>query len=1062
MLTLDPDLAEVLQKGSSSPIYIVEIYKGKSTDDEPLKFCTGDRPLRNVTIGASTHRLQRIIPNIVTEIQSFGQAVDALSRAVTMSDTDIVLIDDGHIRRILDSGGAAIGDSTASYQLFNSKISILLGEQSLDISKFLPIGNFTVSDIIPSEGIITISCKSLSNLCTNFTVNRAFKARTPFAQLDQILRHTAALSDVQLDRASYDPEYGYTDNLSPTIEADKRHWAIRQDNNTAGDPEYYKTNKQPKGVKLWSLVNSISYATRGFTYQSENGKITYVPYVVDKAASKHLTVNDIDTFSQDGLYGSVITRVTHNIKSVAAKTGFEPWDAMNLPNQRADLTPIHRSSSTYFGGVSSDTEYTTQSSALAQTFAYPDTGTGAFPASSYFWRTLEDSLDWCSGMSSCSFLRAPTICSSGDRSLAPTIYLPLIDGTIYGSASYTHSVLGPGSYGTLGKMVIEGKLNCVNPMRLDYIKSVVQSGLPIPNKIINGNQPGATTDGSVTGYNTIWPFNNGTDSTQTTLSDKTFIPIQSPVIRIVDTSASAQADGVVAKEGLIARIDNSSITGGSILWIDWRNDSTTEFTADFSSSYAWIILEPQFPIFPDLTRRVTAFPGYQSLTSIGIIPRPHGVETHKNTYGIAGAHTNDFQRYFYIQHASLAGFSGMALQPQAPYANNVLPKNEYRGPVPWMNRLIAPTTGWSVDGLSQYGHYYTALTPAYGDRGQSYCAQLRPQERIDREPVSTGNIGIPAYAQILLEYNEPSGTSIGSYAPTSFIKRELIKCNQAYFAADIGWDAALPMPPGLRAISGALGHCHRFNYESNEPASAFTGDRTPPGQRQQRLGSCGVFRAEASSVSIDSDGAIKPSGRGVDGTTAYNYNVPKTVSTFTNHYTAGNFGGGGDPADADPPNWFWVGIKATDVTIAKEVNQQILDRFSSGAPVVEITTSLQHIDLQIGDFITMDNDIYLRYERDGTDAYTVFEIVRKEVALEGDSPRITFELCWVRQGADATVPGTFFWETVNPIIVSPVGVLTPLIDIEGRLIYTYAGDLVKGISEFPSAGASDQTEEPLP
>jgi hypothetical protein len=1059
VLTLDPDLAEVLQKGSSSPVYIVEIHKGTPSPSEPLKFCTGDRPLRNVTVGASTRRLQRIIPNIVTEIQAFGQSVDVLSRAVTMSDTDIVFIDDGQIRRILDSDGAAIGDATTSYHLFNSKISILLGDQSLDISKFMSIGNFTVSDIIPSEGIITLSCKSLSNLCSNFTVSRPFKARTPLTQLDQILRHTAALSDVQLDRASYDPEYGYTDNLSPTIEADKRHWAMRQDNNTAGDPEYFKSDKQPNGVNLWELVNGISYLTRGFSYQSENGKITYVPYVVDKAASKHLTVNDIDTFSQNGLYGSVVTRVTHSIKSVAAKTGFEPWAALGMPTQYANLTPIHRSSSTYFGGVSSDTEYTTKSDTLAQTFAYPDTGTGAVPESSYFWKTIKDSLDWCSGMASCSFLRAPTICSSGDRSMRPTQASAADSGTIYGNTSYTHSVVGPGSYGTLGKMVMAGPLNCCDPSRLDFINCVTESGIPIPYDINNPVVSDAWEEIRL-------QFNRGAYSSpgslfdQSTLSDKTFIPIQSPVIRIVDTGASAQSDGVVAKEGLIARIDNSN--GYSILWIDWRYDSTTEFTADFSSSYQWIILEPQFPIFPDLTRRLLSVPGYQGDRRIGIIPRPHGVRTHGGTYGIPGAHTNDFQRYFYIQHASLAGFSGMALQPNYEGDNLTLPKNMYRGPVPWMNRIISPVAGptndWGVDGNYQYGHYATTLNTSVGDRGQSYVAQLRPQERIDREAVSTGNIGIPAYAQILLEYNESPNAGRLPSAPTEYIKRELIKCNQAYFAADWGWDAAQLMPPGLRAISGALGHCHRFNYESSEPISAFTDNRTPPGQLRQRLASCGVFRAEASSVSIDSAGAIKPSGRGVDGTTAYDYNVPKTVTTFTNHYTAGNFGGGGDPADADPPNWFWVGIKATDVTIAKEVNQQILNRFSSGAPIVEITTSLQHIDLQIGDFITMDNDIYLRYERNGTDAYTVFEIVRKEVALEGDSPRITFELCWVRQGSEFVVPGTFAIDNINPIVVPPIGLLSPVIDVEGRVVYDYSGDAVKGGSDWAASGSTYPTE----
>ncbi len=1069
MLTLDTDLAKALQKASCSPVYIVEIYRGSDPSSEPLKFCTGDRPLRNVTIGASIRRLQRIIPNLVTSIEAFAQTLDPIKRAVSMSDTDVTLIDDGQVRRILASDGAAIGNETTSYHLLNSKISILLGEQSLDISKFQTIGNFTISEVVPQEGSITLSCKSLSSLCSTFTVNRPFKARTPLTQLDQILRHTAALSDVQLDRDSYQPEYGYSDNLTPTVDLDKRHWAVRQDNNTAGDPEYFKSDKQPKGVKLWDLVNSLCYATRGFVFQSENGKLTYVPYVSTKSASKHLTVNDVDTFVQEGMYGNVINRATHNIKSVAGQTGFEPWEQIEAPMQRQDLTPIPRSSSTYFGGVSTDTEFTTEDKSLAQTFAYPDSGAGSIAyeadgsvlrgvtGSNYFWKNLEESLDWCSGMSNCSFLRAPTICSSGDRSMRPTEASAVDSGTIYGKASYTHSVVGPGTYGTLGKMVMDGPLNCCDPSRLDFISCVTESGIPIPYDI---NNPAVSDAWQAIRlqFNRGAYSNPGSQFDQSTLADKTFIPLQSPVIRVVDTGASAQSDGVVAKEGLIARIDNSN--GYSILWIDWRNDSTTEFTADFSTTYNWIILEPQYPIFPDLTTRTLAVPGYQAERRIGIIPRPHGVQTHSGGYGTPGSLTNDYQRYFYIQFASLAGFSGMALQPNYEGANLTLPKNMYRGPVPWMNRLIspvaAPTNDWGVDGNYQYGHYETTLNTSAGDRGQSYIAQLRPQERIDREPTSTGNAGLASYAHILLEQN--IATSLG--APTETIRREIIKCNQAYFAADIGWDAAQPKPPGLRLISGALGSCHRFANESTEPWSNFTRDRSPPGMMRQRLGSCSAYRAEASSVTIDSAGAIKPSGRGVEGTTAYDYHVPKTVTSFTNYYSgaAGSLSANpGNPAEADPPNWFWVGVKATDVTAPKAINEQIITRFGSGAPIVEITTSLQHIDLQIGDFITLDNDIYLRYERNGSDSNTIFEIIRKEISLEGDSPRITFRMCWVRQSADASV-NLVFTPPDMEIQVMPTASLVTIYDIDGSTIYDYGGGPVR-ISKMPGPGV---TLPPLP
>ena len=1063
MLTLDTDLAQALEQGSCSPVFIVEIYKGSSSSNEPLKFCTGDKPLRNVTVGSSTHRVQRIIPNIVTNIQAFGQTVDALKRSVTMSDTDITLIDDGQIRGMLDSSGAAIGSLTTDYHLLNSKVRILLGEQSLNISKFQSVGAFTVSEITPQEGSLIVSCKSLSNLCATFTVNRAFKARDPYAQLDQILRHTAALSDTQLDRDSYDPDYGYTGNTAPTVDPTKRHYGIRQDNNSAGDPEYYKTNKQPDGVKLWSLVGGISYVTRGLVFVSENGKITYVPYDKDKASVKHLTVSDIDTFEQSVMYSNVINRVTHNIKSVASKTDFDPWSEISAPNQRPNLTPIRRSTATYFGGVSTDTEFTTESTTAAGTFAYPDSGSSSVTGSNYFWQNLSESIDWCSGMTSCSFLRAPTICSSGDRSMRPLITDPAGSGTLYGKCDYTHSFTGPGSYGTLGRMAIGACLNVTEPMRADYIRCVTESGIPIPLDDLNPSFH-AGLEAIRLQFNRGAYSNPGNQYDQSTLADKTFVPIQSPVIRIVDTSAAAQSDGVVAKEGLISRIDNSN--GFSVLYIDWRHDNTTEFTANFSDSYDWIILEPQHPIFPDLTRRLLASSAPYD-RRIGIIPRPHGVQTHSGGYGTVGSLTNDYQRYFYIQFAALAGFSGTTIRPQelpgVGYAYGVkLPKNMYRGPVAYMNvlqtdmsnvntQVAAQLASWGIDGQYLYGHRQFAYPSSLA--GQSSFAQLRPQERVTRESAGTAT-----YANILLEYNEASSLS----APGAFIKREIIKCNQAYFAVDYGWSKGHPRPhihplPFAQSnqITGALAYVHRFSPEAAEPVSAFTGNRDVIGgsHLQQNIASCAVFRAEASSVTIDSDGAIKPSGRGTQGTKAHDYTLPPNLSAFVNHYrqASGSFSGGpGDPDEATPPNWFWVGLKATDVTIPTDVNQEILDRFAYGAPVVEITTNLRHIDIQLGDFITLDNDVYLRYGQNGTDEYTIFEVCRKEISLEGDSPRITFELCWVRQGSSANVPGGF--RPPDGFVTAGPFSLVPIHDVEGRAVYDYSGDVVKGITKVASAG----------
>lgn len=1090
MLTLNSSLQQVLQSASSNPVFLVKIHQIESLLNEEvgydISFCTGDKPLRNVTISGSepSRRLQRIIPNTVIDIQTFDQSLDAVKRSVTIGDTDITIIDDGQIRKVLDGNGVEnAGDTNTSSHLLNKKITISVGDQSLDISDFQTLGNFTIVEVTPQEGNIVIRCQSLSNLCSSFTINRAFKARDPFSQLDQILRHTAALSDTQLDRDSYDCDYGYLSGTDfPTVDLDKRHYGVRQDNNTTGDGEYYKTDKAPKSAKLWDLVNELCYALRGFVFQSENGKLTYVPYVEDKTASRHLTVDDVDTFSQSVMYGNLINRVTHKIQSTAKQTDFDVWQQIGAPNYTPDLRPIKRNNSTYFGGITTDTEFTTELEASAATLAYPDTGSGSFTESTYFWRNLEDALDWCSGVSSCSFLRAPTLCSSGDRSLPPSSTDDPSLGTIYGKCSYTHEVASPYEGGvSIGKMELDGKLNCTDPSRIDYIQCVVESGIAIPNKPQGGYQPGAyTLVNAATSKSAFYQINDGTYSSQTTLADKTFVPLRSPVIRIVDTSASAQSDGVVAKEGLIARIDNSSTTGGSVLWIDWRSESTTEFTADFSTTYDWIILEPQFPVLPDLTKLVLSVPGYEGDRRIGIIPRPHGVATNASL-----SLTPDYQRYFYVQHASLAGFSGATIRP-----NYQVPKRYYTGPTPLLNYKYAVSLGntgtdletkqllnlWAMDGEGLFGHSDSPATPDFS-QPLSYVSQLRPAERITRE--SPTGVGQAAYAHILLEYNDSVRGAVGNYG-----KKEVIRCNQAYFARDIGYSAAFPRPQGLAFITGALGHCHRYSLESAEPVSAFTGDREigpsnlKTGSLQQRIASCMVFRAEAESATIETsnttlhDGtvrtryAIKPSGRGREGTTAHEYNLPSTVTSFVNHYaqiegSLGDLGTGtlidgrdqGNPEDAEPPNWFWVGLKATDVTIPRDVNTQILNRFQYGAPVIQITTSLAHVDLQLGDFVTLDNDVYLRFGRDGTNSSTVFEITRKEISLESDSPRITFDLVWVRQGA-APTPGYLYRPPDEYISVIVKVSSEPVTDIDGKVILSGAGSIIKAEGSVASGGGT--------
>jgi hypothetical protein len=105
-----------------------------------------------------------------------------------------------------------------------------------------------------------------------------------------------------------------------------------------------------------------------------------------------------------------------------------------------------------------------------------------------------------------------------------------------------------------------------------------------------------------------------------------------------------------------------------------------------------------------------------------------------------------------------------------------------------------------------------------------------------------------------------------------------------------------------------------------------------------------------------------------------------------------------------PPEVFWAGIKATDITAVHMTNERILSRCAYGMPVLNISVSLKHVDLEIGDFVSVTHPVYLSHQASGSNSVTVFEITRKEVIISEDSPRVDLQLAWVRQGAFVVYP----------------------------------------------------------
>ena len=108
-----------------------------------------------------------------------------------------------------------------------------------------------------------------------------------------------------------------------------------------------------------------------------------------------------------------------------------------------------------------------------------------------------------------------------------------------------------------------------------------------------------------------------------------------------------------------------------------------------------------------------------------------------------------------------------------------------------------------------------------------------------------------------------------------------------------------------------------------------------------------------------------------------------------------------------------------DVTMAYQFCEMILDRFSNSAPKIRFKLGLDHIDLEPGDVISIDNDWFVAPELslDGLNLNTKFEITKKETDLTGDGVGISLEAVYLTTSSPPSVtkiviPPAFYKESL--------------------------------------------------
>ncbi len=88
--------------------------------------------------------------------------------------------------------------------------------------------------------------------------------------------------------------------------------------------------------------------------------------------------------------------------------------------------------------------------------------------------------------------------------------------------------------------------------------------------------------------------------------------------------------------------------------------------------------------------------------------------------------------------------------------------------------------------------------------------------------------------------------------------------------------------------------------------------------------------------------------------------------------------------------------KLWDITTLYDFSSYVLDRFSNSSPQITFKTSLEYVYLEIGDLISIDNDLFLSTELDldGLDSSVKFEITQKEITPIGGDAGVSFTCCY--------------------------------------------------------------------
>ena len=235
-------------------------------------------------------------------------------------------------------------------------------------------------------------------------------------------------------------------------------------------------------------------------------------------------------------------------------------------------------------------------------------------------------------------------------------------------------------------------------------------------------------------------------------------------------------------------------------------------------------------------------------------------------------------------------------------------------------------------------------------------------------------------------FSRSDATSITAYGERPMdLGVRFLAARAKYYESSAGPEIAYTGVPGFAGTRGAGADAGA----SQDADAKISSDRPSYWlHRQEVVKSTGAMTFAGSQYDRDYDNAGATVGGAV-----YHPRSATLTSVVTRPFV-GN--------ECDEGHW---DFNTWDLTATFDYCDYVLNRFSNTAPKIRVSTTLEFSYLELGDLISLDNDVFMCPELglDGLDSSVKFEIIEREVEPLGDSVGVTFTMAYATKTSPPSV-----------------------------------------------------------